>query len=126
MEDVEFCDIPLQHLLKLEPHTDRFWITTFPKKLRNPLIRLPGTDARAVGWGVRMNESLNWSFILSVILTMLLAIGIGVIIYAAIASDNSSAFGLGSFLVPVFTVYIMDQYFAWKDSIQSSENRYSE
>jgi hypothetical protein len=32
MEDVEPAEIPLLHLLKPGPHTDRFWITAFPKK----------------------------------------------------------------------------------------------
>ncbi|KAJ6028867.1 hypothetical protein N7540_004443 [Penicillium herquei] len=118
MEDVEFSDIPLQHLLKPGLHTDKFWITTFPKKLQDLLVRLPGNNGhRVIGWGIRMNESLNWVVILPSILIMLLAIGVGVILYAAITSDNSSAFGLGAFLMAMLTVYLTYQYFAWEDNV---------
>lgn len=117
MDDVEIADIPLQHLLKPGPHTDRFWITTIPKKLRDPLVRLPGNHSPPViGWGVRINESLNWVIILLFILVVLFLIGVGVILYAGITSDNSSAFGLGAFLVALFTVYITYQYFAWREN----------
>lgn len=118
MEDVEFADIPLQHLLKPGPHTDRFWITTFPKKLRDPLVRLPANSGhRVIGWGIRINESLNWVVILLLILIILVAIGVGVILYATITSDKSSAFGLGAFMVALFTVYTTYQYFAWRESM---------
>jgi hypothetical protein len=116
MEDVELADIPLRHLLKPGPHTDQFWKTTVPKKLHQPLIRQPGTGGqRSIGWGIRINEGLNWVVISSSILVILVVIGVGVIIYAAITSDKSSAFGLGAYLVAIFTVYITYQYFAWKE-----------
>jgi hypothetical protein len=51
MVDVELANIPLSHLMKAGPHTDKFWITTFPKKLREGLSR-PSGDAgqRVLGW----------------------------------------------------------------------------
>jgi hypothetical protein len=116
MEDVELYDIPLPHLLKQGPHTDKFWITTFPKRLREPLVR--GDDGqRVIGWGIRINESLNWAVILLSILLILLAIGVVVIVYTVITSDNSSAFGLGAFIVTLFTVYLTYQYFTWKEDM---------
>jgi uncharacterized membrane protein len=117
MEDVELFHIPLRHLLKPGPHTDRFWMTMIPKKLRDPLVRVPGNNQHVIGWGIRMNEKLNWVFILPSILVILLAVSVGVIIYAAATSDNSSAFGLGAFLVAIFTVYLTYQYLAWEDDI---------
>ena len=115
MEDVEFADIPLSHLLKPGPHTDLFWIITVPKKLEQPLSKPLGMDGqRVVGWGIRINECINWAAILSAMLLILVSIGIAVIIYASITSDKSSAFGLGAYLVATFTVYITYQYFAWK------------
>jgi hypothetical protein len=119
MDDVELVDIPLPHLLKPGPHTDRFWIMTFPKKLREQLARRPGADGQQViGWGIRINEDLNWGYILLLILTILIVIGFSVVAYAVITSDNSSAFGLGAFLVTLFTVYITYQYFAWKEEFK--------
>ncbi|RDW79078.1 uncharacterized protein DSM5745_05930 [Aspergillus mulundensis] len=115
MEDVELSHIPLQHLLKPGPHTDTFWMTMIPKKLRDPLVRSPGTNRHVRGWGVRINEGLNWVFVLPFMLVMLLAVGVSVIIYAALTSDNSSAFSLGAFLVSLLTVYLTYQYLAWKD-----------
>ncbi|KAJ4182612.1 hypothetical protein NW759_017118 [Fusarium solani] len=118
MEDVELADIPLPHLLKRGPHTDKFWITMFPKKLREQLVRRPGDDGqRVIGWGIRVNESLNWAVILLSILIILIGISVGVIVYAAITSDNSSAFGLGAFLVALFTIYFNYRYFAWKEGM---------
>jgi hypothetical protein len=115
MEDVELADIPLSHLLKPGPHTDFFWMMTIPKKLGQPLTRQPGTGGqRVIGWGIRINECLNWVVILCSMLVLLVVIGISVIAYAAITSDKSSAFGLGAYLVATFTVYISYQYFAWK------------
>jgi hypothetical protein len=116
MEDVELAEIPLSHLLKPGPHSDIFWLMTIPKKLGQPLNRLPGTGGqRVIGWGIRINECLNWAVILSFMLVVLIIIGVAVIIYAAITSDNSSAFGLGAYLVSILTVYISYQYFAWKE-----------
>jgi hypothetical protein len=116
MEDVELADIPLSHLLKPGPHTDIFWMMTIPKKLGQPLIRQSGTGGqRVIGWGIRINECLNWAVILSSMLVVLVVIGVAVIIYATITSDKSSAFGLGAYSVATFTVYITYQYFAWKE-----------
>ena len=118
MEDVEIAAIPLPDLLKPGPHTDKFWITTFPKKIQDPLVRLPGDNGkRVLGWGIRVNERLSWSILLLLILIVLIAVGVGVILYAMVTRDNSSAFGLGSFLTALFTVYFTYQYFAWKESM---------
>ena len=116
MTDVEI-DIPLDHLLRPGSHTDNFWITTFPKKVKDPLIRVAGSKGQVVGWGIRVNESLNWLVILPSILFILMFIGASVVVYAVTTSDNSSAFGLGAFLLALFTVYITYQYFAWRDQI---------
>jgi hypothetical protein len=118
MDDVEFADIPLAHLLKPRPHTDTFWMNTFPKKVREPLLRQAGIDGqRVVGWGIRINEGLNWTVISLLLLTLVLAIGAAVGVYAAITSDNESAFGLGAFLVAVLGGYLSHQYFAWREVV---------
>ncbi|KAI1330599.1 hypothetical protein F5Y16DRAFT_338820 [Xylariaceae sp. FL0255] len=116
MDDVEFADIPLKHLMKPGPHTDKFWITTFPKKLDLQLVRPAGQNGqRVIGWGIHIKEKLNWPYILLVMFAMLLVSSGAVAIYAIVTSDHSSAFGLGAFLVALMTVYITYQYFAWKE-----------
>lgn len=117
MDDVIIADVPLAHLLKPGPHLDKFWLNTFPKKLHQELQRHPGTDHDVVGWGIRVNESLNWSIILLGLLILLVITGIGVIIYSVFKSDDSAAFGLGAFLMALVAVYLPYQYFAWKDDI---------
>jgi hypothetical protein len=118
MDDVEFADIPLAHLLKPGRHFDTFWTNTFPKKTREPLVRREGVDGRRViGWGIRINEGPNWTVISFLILTVLLVIGAAVGIYAATTSDNESAFALGAFLASILAVYLSHQYFAWKDAV---------
>lgn len=118
MKDVELADIPLRHLLKPGPHFDNFWLSTFPKKIRDPLARLPGPDGQhVIGWGIRVNECLNWTMILLSILIILLVTCASVIIYATITTDKSSAFAFGSFMVAMLTVYLSYQYFAWREDI---------
>ncbi|KAM5341256.1 hypothetical protein ACJ41O_015365 [Fusarium nematophilum] len=99
------------------PHLDTFWITTFPKKLSEELRRPAGGGQRVIGWGIRVNESLNWSLILFSILIIFLLTTVGVIIYSTATSDSSSAFGLGAFLAALMTVYLTYQYFAWKEDV---------
>jgi hypothetical protein len=118
MDDVELAYIPLKHLLKPGPHTDNFWLTRFPKKVQDPLFRLPGSyGLPVIGWGIRVNESLNWSAVLLSIIIILLMIGLSVIIYALATSDNSSAFGLGALLVGLMAVYLPYQVYAWKENV---------
>jgi hypothetical protein len=116
MEDVELAYIPMSHLLKSGAHTDKFWKTTFPKKLKQPLVRSPGAvGQRVVGWGIRINECLNWTFVLFSSFVILTVVGSSVIIYAKITSDNNSAFSFGSFLGTLFTLYSSYQFLAWKE-----------
>jgi hypothetical protein len=118
MRDVDVLNIPLQHLLKPGRHTDRFWITTIPKKQREGLTRQPGIDGQqTIGWGIRVNETLNWSFILLLILIILVLISLSIIIFIKVTSDTSSAFSLGAFLVAFFSVFITYQYFSWVDEL---------
>lgn len=119
MDDVELAEIPLSHLLKPGPHADTFWMATFPKKLREPLVRLLGADGqRVIGWGIRINEGLNWTYIMFLVLILIVAIGVMVVVYAVLTSDNSAAFGLGAILVALFTVYITYQYLTWKEEFE--------
>jgi len=116
MPDSQVVNIRLSDLLKPGSHHHRFWVTTIPKKIRYPLIREPGFDGQVMGWGIRINECLNWAFILFLLLVLLLVVGAIVTVYAIITTDKSSAFGLGSFLVAIITVYATHQHFSWRAS----------
>ncbi|KAL3292135.1 hypothetical protein RB213_007986, partial [Colletotrichum asianum] len=119
MDDAEMSSIPLRHLTEPGAHSDKFWITTFPKKLKSQLYRYPGSNDRPViGWGVRVNEALNWSHLLFLVFTMTLTIGVILGIYRAVKSDYSSTFGLGAMLVALVALYILCQYHAWKESLE--------
>lgn len=108
MEDVESADISLSRLLKPGPHTNDVWKRTFTKKLWEQLFWQPSVGNQLIiGWGILINERLNWIFILFTII-ILVSVCVKVIIYATITSDTSSAFQLGVFLVELFTVYMTD------------------
>lgn len=106
--------INLWHMRRPGPHTEVYWYNTVPKKVDGALYRPSGTIEDVVGYGVRINERLNdvlilwWSFI------FMLVTGVVVYVYSRCTSDDSSAFGLGAYLVAVFTVYIQLQYAWWK------------
>jgi hypothetical protein len=114
MNDIEFAHIPLDHLLKPGPHMGTYWLKTFPKKLDGELVAGP-SDA-VTGWGIHINEGLNWAVILLILLVMLTSTAAGVIVYAKVTSDDSSAIGLGCFLVALLTIYMTYQYHSWLDA----------
>ncbi|KAF4910277.1 hypothetical protein CGCVW01_v011717 [Colletotrichum viniferum] len=72
-DEVEFR-IPLEHLILPGPHSDKFWITTVPTKLKPQLHRYPGEDMPVIGWGVKVNEGLNWSHLLRLVLVVMFLI----------------------------------------------------
>lgn len=110
-------NIPLAHLLKPGEHYDGFWLSTFPKKLREELQRPAGTRRPIIGWGIRINQSLNWTIALSTLLLLLILISIVVVVYAVAAGDASAAFGLGAYLAALLTVWLTYHYFSWKEAL---------
>ncbi|KAK2061000.1 hypothetical protein LY76DRAFT_682354 [Colletotrichum caudatum] len=118
MADVALASIPLWHLTRPGRHSDKYWITTFPKKLRHPLRREAGVYGRpVVGWGIRVNERFNWRQFLFLILAVIVVIGAVMGAYLALRADDSSGFGLAAFLAAVAAIYIPYQYFAWKEKL---------
>ncbi|KAJ3495458.1 hypothetical protein NLG97_g3384 [Lecanicillium saksenae] len=115
--DVEIVNIPLAHLLKAKAHHDSFWLSTFPRKLNDELRRPAGSKQPTVGWGIRINQTLNWAVVLAVLLFMLVVISIIVVIYAAAKGDDSAAFGLGAYLAAILTVWLTYHYFSWQEAL---------
>ncbi|EFQ34436.1 uncharacterized protein GLRG_09580 [Colletotrichum graminicola M1.001] len=119
MADVALASIPLWHLTRPGRHSDKYWIMTFPKKLRYPLRREAGVYGKPViGWGIRVNECFNWGQFLFPILAVIVLIGAIMGAYLALKADDSSGFGLAAFLAAVAAIYIPYQYFAWKEKLE--------
>ncbi|KAK0371040.1 hypothetical protein CLIM01_11618 [Colletotrichum limetticola] len=117
--DVAVDSIPLWHLtLPGRRHSDNYWISTFPKKLRGPLHRLPGTRERVIGWGIRINERFNWHLFFSLLLVIAVIIWAIVAVYLAYKADDSSGFGLGALLAALIAIYMPFQYFSWKEKLE--------
>lgn len=104
----------LSHMRRPGPHTEVFWYNRVPKKVDGPLYRPAGTVEDVVGYGVRINESLNEVLVFCWFFFLILATGAVVCVYSYSTGDNSSAFGLGAYLVAAFTVYVQLQYAWWK------------
>ena len=112
--DVKIHQIPFIHeLLKPGPHLGDYWLTMFPKKLREPLVWADGQQV--IGWGIQINEGLNWTVILSFVMFCLLLTGICVALYAIYREDVSAAAGLGAYIIAVIAVLVPLQYHAWVD-----------
>ncbi|KFY67480.1 hypothetical protein V496_01551 [Pseudogymnoascus sp. VKM F-4515 (FW-2607)] len=93
--DVEIHQVPFIHeLLKPGAHLGGFWLATFPKKLHEPLVW--ATDQQVIGWGIQINEGLNWSVILSFIICCLVLTGLCVVLVAICRKDVSEVGGLPS------------------------------
>lgn len=104
----------LWHMCRPGPHTEVYWFNTVPKKVDGALYRPAGTAEDVVGYGVRINERLNDVLVLCWSLIFVLGTGLFIYVYARCTSDNSSALGLGAYLMAVFMVYIQLQYAVWK------------
>ena len=113
IEDPLLTNQFIHELMKPGEHLDSFWLETFPKKLNGRLEYISGQ--RAVGWGIYINEKLNWPIFLSSVLVVLIIIGIGVILFIVLRKDLSSAMGLGAYLVAVLTLIITLQYYRWQE-----------
>ncbi|KAJ6779418.1 hypothetical protein PWT90_10548 [Aphanocladium album] len=109
-------NIPLAHLLKPGEHYDEFWLSTFPKKLREELHRPAGTMQPVIGWGIRIHQSLNWTIALSALLFMLILISVVVVAYSVVTGDASAAFGLGAYLAALLSIWLTYHYFSWKEA----------
>ncbi|KAK1516868.1 uncharacterized protein CCOS01_12417, partial [Colletotrichum costaricense] len=110
--DVAVDSIPLWHLtLPGRRHSDNYWITTFPKKLRGLVHRLPGTRERVIGWGIWINERFNWHLVFSLLFVITVIIWAIVAIYLACKADDSSGFGFGTLLAALVAIYMPLQYF---------------
>ena len=110
--DVEVLSIPkFSYPLKPGAHHYDFWLKTIPKKLRTELVYRPAV----VGWGLMVHEDWDWVIVLSNFLALMIIFGIGVVVYAALSHDPSSAFGFGAYGMAVVTLLITIKYWAWQE-----------
>lgn len=104
----------IHELLKPGPHLDSYWVDTFPKKLKGKLQYISGQ--RPVGWGIIINEGINWLVLLFGVFGILLFSGIGVVLYAICTKDVSSAAAIGAYFVAVTTLAVTLQYYKWQQA----------
>jgi hypothetical protein len=110
--NVEILSIPkFGHLLKPGVHSYDFWLKTFPKKLNGPLSEQPAV----MGWGLIIHETWDWVVILTAVLISMVLLGVGVVLYAVLAHDASSAFGLGAYLVAIIMLVGTLKYWSWQE-----------
>ncbi len=112
--DVEIIPKPIIHeLLKPGPHLDGFWLRTFPKKLRDPLQYQ--SRRQIFGWGIHIDEGVNWPVVLPCAMTVLVLAGLLVVLYGILKGDWSSAAGLGAYLVSLLAFAVTIRYYAWEN-----------
>lgn len=116
MIDAEILTMNLWHMRKDGPHTECFWYDVVPKKLDEGLFRPRGTRGHVLGYGIRINERLNVSLILCWMLVGGVLTGVAVVVFSACTGDDSSAFGLGAYLIALLAIYIAWQYEVWKEA----------
>ena len=104
----------IHELLKPGPHLDNYWVDTFPKKLKGKLEYISGQ--RPVGWGIIINEGINWVVFILGAFSILLLSGVGVVIYALCTKDVSSAVGIGAYFVAVVTLVVTLHYCKWQQA----------
>jgi hypothetical protein len=87
-------------------HLKDFWVQRTPKKLHTRIRDQPHPSGQpaVIGWGVRIDERLNWrawSVLaqLLIVLTLLFAL-----VYAAVARDVSAAFAMAQYAVAALTM----------------------
>jgi len=101
----------MHELLRPGPHLDSYWTDSFPKKLKEELNYISGQ--RSIGWGIIINEGINWPVLLSGVLFILILTAIGVLVFSMRTGDVSSAAGLGAYFVAVVTLVVTLYYFKW-------------
>ncbi|KAH8731586.1 hypothetical protein GQ44DRAFT_333772 [Phaeosphaeriaceae sp. PMI808] len=103
----------MHELFKPGPHLDGYWTESFPKKLKDQLNYISGQ--RPVGWGIIINEGINWPILWFGVLFTLILTGIVVLACAMRTGDVSSAAGLGAYFVATLTLVVTLQYYKWQE-----------
>lgn len=67
-----------------------------------------------MGWGLIVHETWDWVVIFTTALIFMVLLGVGVALYAVLAHDASSAFGLGAYLVAIIMLVGTLKYWSWQ------------
>ncbi|CRK31135.1 hypothetical protein BN1708_005326 [Verticillium longisporum] len=114
--EVEYYDIPLDHLMEPGQHLDDFWLTTFPTKLREPLVRRGGVSGGiprepCIGWGIRINEEVSKIYVLRLLHIALVFILVVTILHGKFVARWGIE--LGQFLLAILAFWLPFQYQVW-------------
>jgi hypothetical protein len=97
-----------------EAHKDAYFLNRLPKKLKRSIFSESDT-AQPFGWGVRIMEgpnkvALSWMTVLGIILSFVTSV-----IYAVVAKTQEQGFGIGQWMMAVFTAVLAALYFQWEE-----------
>ncbi|RBQ84088.1 hypothetical protein VDGD_04677 [Verticillium dahliae] len=114
--EVEYYDIPLDHLMEPGQHLDDFWLTTFPTKLREPLVRRGGVSGGiprepCIGWGIRMNEEVSKIYIFRLLHIAVVLVLVVTILHGKFVASWGTE--LGQFLLAILVLWLLFQYHVW-------------
>lgn len=79
--------------------------------MNQPLENSP----EAVGCGLVINETWNFTLILEMTLALMLILGMIVGLYSALGHDSSTAVGLGAYLVAMVMLVVTLLYWQWQE-----------
>lgn len=96
----------LHSLLKPGPHLDDFWLSRFPKKLREGLSYRSGLADGNTGWGIHIVHGPNAVLILWLALVVTTTSGLLGIAYSVVRKDPGGGFGMASWIVALLSLAI--------------------
>lgn len=103
----------MHELFKPGPHLDSYWMDTFPKKLKGQLKYISG-QRPIIGWGIIINEGINWPVLWYGVLFTLILTGFIVLACVVRTGDLSSAAGLGAYFVTILALVVTLHYQKWQ------------
>ncbi|CRK20573.1 hypothetical protein BN1723_000387 [Verticillium longisporum] len=115
--DIPLDHIPLDHLMESGQHLDDFWLTTFPTKLREPLVRRGGGVSGSIprepciGWGIRMNKEVSKIYRLRLLHIAVVLVLVVTILHGKFVASWGTE--LGQFLLAILVLWLLFQYRVW-------------
>lgn len=115
---VEIVNVQLAHLLKPSAqHRGRFWLSTVPKKLHEKQGCPAGTRQPVLGWGLLINQRLNWAAVLFLLALVLAVVSVIARVPAVVTGKFVFSFLLGGYLAAKLIVWLTTQYFSWRENV---------
>jgi hypothetical protein len=97
-----------------EPSSADAWMSRLPKKL-NTSIR-HGTGAMTYGWGVHIDEGLNWAAVAQLNLLVVVLSGVAAGLWKYFENDFQGAFGFGCWIIAALDSLLGVYFFKWQQA----------